>query len=90
MRYRNGIFLAEANLANIMAWNPASWSIPVDADLTSFEVGLTEPLSPEDVRAERQRTNAQPHMVRELDLPRVSSNTKWFFSAAAVCIDYRT
>lgn len=74
-------FFDDNSLERILSWEPLPWDIPSDAELSGMETALTEPKGPEDVEPS--------FLYPDLDLFDMSSKAKWYFSAAAVAINFR-
>lgn len=72
----NNLF-KEESLSELLSWKPESWWIPGDEDLSRIELLLCD-----------QRDQGPPYYIGELH-HRSLSNTRCYFSAAAVAVDFR-
>jgi hypothetical protein len=72
----NNLFYKES-LSKLLTWKPDSWWIPQDEDLTRMEALLSQP-----------GNGGTPHSI-QYDLNHgVMKNSRCYFSAAAIAIDY--
>ncbi|KAF1843075.1 uncharacterized protein K460DRAFT_368005 [Cucurbitaria berberidis CBS 394.84] len=74
----------EGAFAACYTWRPATWSIPDERELESMETLLTRPWTLDEQLA----VTTPRDVFQDLDAHKWAQETKWFFSAAAVAIDF--
>ncbi|KAF1958236.1 hypothetical protein CC80DRAFT_490842 [Byssothecium circinans] len=80
----------EGALEQVLSWDPAPWSIPIEEDIRNMEALLTLPKSDDEIW---EWVHSQPNPFEwmpsvDVDLIHLSQGAKWFFSATAVAINF--